>query len=286
MYLPFEFISEYLHIAEKLELSSQEDGFSALRSLGLEDFGDVLWNMPSTDYPKLSAVLPKMTPEKITKQWTGATGRHLLEQSVRFVRSCAENFTRISGDTLENKKILDFGCGYGRFLRLFSYYSNEIYGVDAWEVSLNHSRTAGFNKLKKVDAVCDKIPFDDKFDFLFAFSVFTHLSEESTIAALNALRKSASYGAILAITIRPIEFWKESAKGRTHLNPSLFNLETRLEEHRQKGFTFLQDENVNHYGDTSITIEWINSKTSGWKIEGIDRSLNDSLQRYVFLRAI
>jgi hypothetical protein len=40
-----------------------------------------------------------------------------------------------------------------------------------------------------------------------------------------------------------------------------------------------------HYGDTSFELEWLAPRAGGWRIARIDRSLNDSLQRYAFLVA-
>lgn len=289
-----EHTCEHLNNAESMsELSSMKDGFEALRPLGIEDFGNVLWNMPSEHYPNLSAILPKMAADEVTIQWTGAAGFYLLQQSVGFVRSCAENYAAITGSPLKEKRILDFGCGYGRFLRLFSYYSNEVYGVDAFEGSLEHSRAAGFSEqIRKSDEVPDQIPFDKSFDFLFAFSVFTHLSERATIASLKALRKVAHDGAVLAITIRPVQFWSVAASGGTHLDKSKLNAKDIIEEHQKSGFAFYVQDQPNHkkagcnYGETSMTIEWLLGQVPGWDFKGTDRSLNDPQQRYIFLQAI
>jgi len=287
-------IDEILTKAERgTELVSSHDGFKVLRTLGVEDFGLVLWSMPTKAYPRFSAVLPEMTSDEVTTIWTGASGLRLLQQSVSFVRSCAENYTAATGSSLRGKRILDFGCGYGRFLRLFSYYSNDVYGVDAWESSLDHSRRSGFGSVvRKSDEVPDCIPFDEKFDFLFAFSIFTHLSKKATIASLKALRGAAKNGAVLAITIRPVEFWAEAQKGLTHLKANQAVMDDLIADHHRCGFAYYVQDNLNdqveecHYGDTSMTLKWLLDHMEGWKYEKSDRSLNDRQQRYIFLRAI
>lgn len=52
---------------------------------------------------------------------------------------------RVTGAGLENKKILDYGCGWGRLLRLMNYYSDpdRVCGVDAMQESL----TVGFRTI-------------------------------------------------------------------------------------------------------------------------------------------
>lgn len=266
------------------------DGFEAIRPLGLEDAGRVLWDMPLHKYPRLSKVLPPMTPSDITIHWAGAAGHDLLQKSVSFVRSCAANYTEITGHSLVGKRIIDFGCGYGRFLRLFSMYSDDVYGVDAWEVSLEHSRAAGFgDRIALSAAVPSELVFVG-FDFLFAFSIFTHLSETATISALKALRKSAVDGAVLAITTRPVEFWETAAQHGTHLKADQVPVSKLVADHQSSGFAFyvegMEDTEGQHYGDTSLSTDWLREHAIGWRIEKFDRSLNDPMQRYVFLRAV
>ena len=269
-------------------VTDRASAFEALRPLGLEDFGLVLWNMPSSEYPTLSKFLPAMSSDTVTMHWTGSSGVDLLQQSVPFVRSCAENYADICGDTLRGKAILDFGCGYGRFLRLFSYFTNAMAGVDAWDKSLEQSRNSGFADIvHKSDAVPASLPLTDQFDFSFAFSVFTHLNKHAALASLRALRKSVRNNGLLAITIRPIEFWSVSQAG--HLANRINEANSMSELHRSNGFAFLPHtdcDSQSDYGDTSLTLQWLENNIAGWNIVRVDRSLNDPLQLYVFLQAL
>jgi SAM-dependent methyltransferase len=286
------YVNDHLRNIESLEsLTSKSDYINKLRDLGLGDFGSVLWSMPHPHYPRLSSALPPMTPSDITITWTGAAGTVLLDQGLSFVRACADKFAELTGQSLHGKKILDFGCGYGRFLRLFSYYTDEVYGVDAWETSLEHSRNSGFeHKVKKIDEVATSIPFSFQFDFIFAFSIFTHLSKVSSIAALRTLRQVAKTGTVLVITIRPVEFWQICVQGATHLPLTASEASQLIEDHNKLGFSY-KPNNSNlpasevHYGDTSLTLEWLQRNATGWKLGGIDRSINDPFQIYVALEA-
>ena len=49
---------------------------------------------------------------------------------------------------------------------------------------------------------------EDKFDLIYAFSVFTHLSERAFRVAPAALRNYVRADGLLAITIRPVEYWQ------------------------------------------------------------------------------
>lgn len=287
----------YKHVVAVLDrlehdqsIQTREDAFQALSKLGLDDFGQILWAAPLMDYPRISALLPPMASADVTKSWTGSAGSVLLNQSTAFVRACSENYCRLAGASLDGKRILDFGCGYGRFLRLFARYSSDIFGVDAWEASLEHCRAAGFGtNIARSDAIPTDLPYDGKFDFAFAFSIFTHLSEVSAAACLSALRKSAKEGSILAITLRPYEFWAYAKNGS--LSDRVVEAEACEGDHLSRGFAFLPHrvaagQPEAHYGDTSMDIDWLSKSASGWQIAAVDRSLTDSFQRYVFMKAV
>lgn len=292
-----EFQQHVLEMVEKLEkdpgISTRSSCIRELRKLGISDFSDVLWNMPIKEFRKLSVILPPMASDEITMQWTGSKGDELLDQSLSFVQACSSIYSEIAGQSLRDRKILDFGCGYGRFLRFFSYFTDHVYGVDASDASIDHSRQAGFGPVvKRIDPVVNEIPFVMKFDFLFAFSIFTHLSEISAIAALKALRAAANKGAVSIITIRPPEFWQACAQGRAHLAMATDEAAHYIETHNSVGFAYYPylDEHTPlseaHYGDTSFTLEWLLDNVSGWEFCGFDRSIKDPMRRYIAFKAV
>jgi SAM-dependent methyltransferase len=56
--------------------------------------------------------------------------------------------------------------------------------------------------LARCDFVPERLPFDERFDLVFSFSVFTHISEAAHEACLRAIHASLNPGAILIVTIR------------------------------------------------------------------------------------
>jgi len=91
----------------------------------------------------------------------------------------------------------------------------------------------------------------------------------------------------LAITIRPIEFWSVSQAG--HLANRINEAKSMSELHQRSGFAFLPHANCapqSNYGDTSLTLQWLENNVAGWNIVRVDRSLSDPLQLYVFLQAV
>jgi SAM-dependent methyltransferase len=260
----------------------RDTAIAKLRPIGLGDFGLVLASFPDPAFPNLSAVLP-MAPEATTVQWTGSPPVKAMEQGASFVRMCAERYTALTGQTLEGRSILDFGCGYGRYVRLFSFYSDEVVGVDAWDASLKSCRECGWSdKVFKSDDVPQSLPVPGKFDLLTAFSVFTHLSKDAATQSLKALREAARDGAILAMTFRAIEYWPYMKERSLATEPRIPEL---MREHETDGFAFLPSPGAAHYGHTSMTVDWLRKYAEGWDVAALDRSADAGLQRCVFLKA-
>lgn len=289
-----EFSRRTLKAADEAGATLRET-LSSLRKLTLDEFGEVLLNLPDNNYPHLSALLPSMAPEQIQQEWTGASGLTLLRQSVSFMNFVATTFTNIQGVPFRNVNVLDFGCGWGRLLRLLSYFNDPQYcfGCDAWQISLDHARRCGVEKLvhslEKSDPVPSALPFElHSFDLVYAFSIFTHLSEPAAVACMREIRQVLKPAGIAIITIRPPEFWDyyESISA-THREA--------LKEEQQRGRVAFYPANGKEsdstgqlvtYGDTGIPLDRLESLFQGWKILRAGTTLVDPYQVFVVLKAM
>ncbi|MDD4298831.1 MAG: methyltransferase domain-containing protein [Bacilli bacterium] len=69
----------------------------------------------------------------------------------------------------QNSKILDIGCGGGRYSRYVSKFSSEIYSIDKYKKMIDSPENKMLNFLT---AKMDNIPFkDNMFDFIFSIGV-------------------------------------------------------------------------------------------------------------------
>ncbi len=273
-------------------ISTREKAVRALAAkLGLDDFGAFLMRMPSPDYPKLSCLLPAMASNEVQDSWTGQHGHELLKKTATFVRSLSYNDARLTGASLNDATVLDFGCGWGRIARLIWYFTapSNVVGVDPWEASIAECRTAGMGDMfVRSEYLPVRLPVGDrKFSIAYAFSVFTHLSKEAALAAFAALRAAVKDGGILLITIRPVEYWE--LRNRMY---GAYDFQAQISAHERDGFSFYPlagsvgtDREVT-YGDTIMTLEWIADNVPGWRYVMLDRSLEDEYQIYVYLRAV
>jgi len=288
----FDYVNRELERIENSigNTATRSEIYKSLRSLGLSDFGELMLLIPNPQFPKLSNLLPRMASNEIQMSWTGNSGQTLLTQSLDFVRSLAYNYTKATGNSLEQSTILDFGCGYGRIARLMYYFTDEdnYYGVDPWDKSIEICNNDGLtNNFLLSEYLPTELPVKAKlFDLIFAFSVFTHLSERATLTCLNTLEKYLKPDGLIAITIRPVEYWYIDVHAKRK------NVEEQqIALHHKNGFSFLPhnrdkvDGDIT-YGDSSMTLDWLAKNFPNLNVVGIDRSLNDQFQIYVFLQKI
>ena len=266
------------------------DALRTLRRLPLADFCQLHLEVEALDYPGLASILSRMPSEADQKLWTGNFGPTLMARSCNTIRLIDIMCYRSTGSGLAGKRILDYGCGWGRLLRLAHYYSepDNVFGVDPWIRSVELCQACGMSdNIALCDALPDSIPFADRsFDIAFSFSVFTHLSEHAARAVLRACRSAiSSYGRYI-VTIRPKEFW--SAR-KTALRPDQFD--AMMDEHARRGFAFLPtplagEEWSQTYGETSISLEFMEQMAAqeGWSVEFYDRDFSEPYQLAVMLR--
>ena len=281
------YAKEIMHALENdYGVTTRRDVITGLRRLSLDEFGLVLLSMPDPEYPKLSRLLPAMASDEVQRGWTGNHGLALLKETTAFVRALSYNYARVTGRSLDDATVLDFGCGYGRIAQLLYYFTVEekIFGVDPREDSIELCRES---RLGTNFIVSDYLPVSlpvggVKFDLIYAFSVFTHLSRRAMTTSLHTLRQHIADDGLLAMTIRPVEYWEQAPHASQDQKDAL------AVRHQQEGFAFNPhnwapiDGDVT-YGDSSMTLDWMEATFPDWTIKETDRCLNDPLQRYVFL---
>lgn len=254
-----------------------------LRKLSLEDFGLLMISMPNSEYPALSLVLPAMASDAVQKHWTGKAGADLFVQTAAFARQVASIFAIHSGRPLTGAKILDYGCGYGRNVRSMLYFTDpeNMWGIDAWQSSLNiaiNDRVPG--KYAKADAKPQELPVgEEKFDLIFAFSVFTHISQEHSEAILRTTRGVISANGICIVTIRPVEYWE-----KLQYRIDRRTIDQMMTLHNRSGYAYRPSERSKDgdFGEASMPLAFFNR--CGWQLVGYDSTTIDPYQLAVILK--
>lgn len=246
-------------------------------------------------YPGIRAVLPDVPDIALQETWNGASGVALASQSLAFYDKLRRLYSAHSGLALEHSRVLDFGCGWGRLMRFFArdVPPEALFGCDPTQPILDVARrTRVPGQLARCEFVPRRLPFTQKFDLAYAFSVFTHLSEAAHRASLRALHAALVPGGLLVLTIRPPDYLWVCQR----LHPLLEALgprpATRLSEslylfapHPSQPFGAHAAANEVTYGETVITPAYIREHwTELFELLEIDLLLGDPYQVVVALR--
>ena len=273
------------------DLAAQTENFAEalrlLRNLPLSKYGELFLDIPS-NFSALRRWLPSMPDHEIQNHWTGSSGHELLKQSCDFVRSLTngyDNCTNGNG-SLMNARVLDYGCGWGRISRLMSRYTDpeNIYCVDANNEAIEMCKRDGvWGHYSLCDYIPTQLPFERYFDLIYAFSVFTHLSKKAADSVLRVISRHLTNHGLLAITLRPVEFWDALTRFEAG-----YSAERLKRSHKETGFAympkFVSVDGHLVYGETSMTLDFINSRWPEWKILGTWLNGSDPLQKIVFLQ--
>jgi SAM-dependent methyltransferase len=100
------------------------------------------------------------------------------------------------------QKILDFGCGCGRVISHWGILKNtEIYGTDYNPLLIKWCKTnINFAKFNTNQLEPPLIYDDEKFDLVYALSVFTHLPESLQLLWINEINRILRPGGYLLFT--------------------------------------------------------------------------------------
>jgi SAM-dependent methyltransferase len=275
---------DQLHEIDRTILSAQPADIQRLfRNVPLDIFGYMLLDVPP-QFPNIKAFFPSMASDEAQESWTGSHGSALLTQSSAFVKSLVSDYRAIIGKDLDRSTVLDFGCGWGRLIRLmYKYVSFEnIYAVDPWDRSIELCKQHEVKaNIALSDWVPKSLPFQRQLDLIYSFSVFTHLSEKTLLVALRTLRRYIAKTGLLVLTVRPKEYWTVDNQGA--LNSKMVRL------HDEKGFAFNPhnrppiDGDIT-YGDASISPTYFERNCSEWRLVKIDYNIVDSYQVILFFQ--
>ena len=164
---------------------------------------------------RLRSILPAFPPPEVQVGFTGASGDDTMREAFGFYRLVRSLASQHLSRPLHS--VLEFGCGWGRMLRLFikDIDPQELWGIDCMPVAIDLcQKTSTYSRFQLVDPFPPtKVP-GDKFDLVYAYSVFSHLSEAAHLQWLEEFRRILKPGGLLIATTRQREFILACAKAR------------------------------------------------------------------------
>lgn len=215
----------------------------------------------------LRRLLPAMPDAELQRSYIGSSGDVALREAWRAYcewRRLAAHHGRPIG---RESYVLDFGCGWGRTLRFFlrDVPPDQLFGVDVLDEAVRVSRET--NKFCHFSQVNSSPPSDlptGRFDLVYLYSVFSHLSEPVHQAWLTEFHRVLRPGGILIATTWQREYIERCERARqgdttgthAHSLQSFVGLEEWLEKYDRGEFCHSAVGGArissNFYGETCI----------------------------------
>ncbi|MGK2933485.1 MAG: class I SAM-dependent methyltransferase, partial [Solirubrobacterales bacterium] len=241
------------------------EGFKEFRGLD-DDLWAMLLTLEYEAYPGIRDFLPDVPEPALQAMYNGASGPTLAAQSVCFYRKVKEMQATHGSNDISQAKVLDFGCGWGRLTRMFAkdLEPGLLHGCDPAQSILDVIRQSGVPaKLELSEFLPESLPFEEKFDLVFSFSVFTHISETAATRSLEAIHRSLNDDGLFVLTIRPPSYIDFNPL----MQPAVDRLGAdRLRVLRDPHYVFVPHETEGHpqfggeemhYGEAVITLPYV-----------------------------
>lgn len=175
--------------------TQETDIFKVYSSFSDEEYFKLL--IESISIP--SHILPGFPPPNLQEIFVGKSNEDALNEAYTFYRFIKTQLGNISTDST----ILDFGVGWGRIIRFFAkdVEENNLFGVDVDPEILKMALSLRVPGNLLCIEPLGKLPVQDKFfDIIYAFSVFSHLSENSAIHWLHEIIRVLKPGGTFIFT--------------------------------------------------------------------------------------
>lgn len=156
---------------------------------------------------RLKQVLPGFPPEEVQYRFTGAAGDDTMREAFGFYQLVREILRSHRHEPVES--VLEFGCGWGRMIRLFlrDVEPANLWGVDCMPAAIDVCRDTNRHcNFRLIDPFPPTGLASNRFDLVYAYSVFSHLSEDAHERWLGEFTRILRPGGLLVATTRPREF--------------------------------------------------------------------------------
>jgi SAM-dependent methyltransferase len=179
--------------------------------------------------------------------WVGASAIRCIRRSMSLLGK--QNAARI----------LDFGCGHGRVLRMLKavFPDAQLTACDVLEDGVEFcARAFGATPvLSRVDAT--QVAIEQQFDLIWCGSLFTHLDRPRWNGFLGLIESVLEPGGVFVFTVQGrhiADTWRAGPLQPEHPQQTMNGI---LADYDSAGFGYSDYAGVHNWGDALVTPEWV-----------------------------
>src|SRR5262245_31056215 len=153
--------------------------------------------------------LPGFPEERVQERVAGSVGARALRDAFNFYSLLKRLASRYDQPIDQDSIVLDFGCGWGRIIRFFlkDVSAEYLHGVDADQELVDFCKqTLLYGYYERVEPTPPSCFDDGRFNLIYAYSVFSHLSEPVHLQWLAELSRILAPGGLLVVTTQSRHF--------------------------------------------------------------------------------
>ena len=216
---------------------------------------------------------PRFPSPQQQANFVGSAYQDALKEAFNFYSLFRGYAAALGAPIARDTTLLDFGCGWGRFLRFFwkDVAPANLHGCDVSTAILEVCRqTAVPGELARIFPG-GSLPYPDAhFGAVMAYSVFTHLPEQEHRVWMNEFKRVVRPGGVVALTLEPRRFLDFIAsipanadspwhQGLRRFVPQIPELRARVDAGE---IAYLptgggEELDASHYGDSVVPLRFI-----------------------------
>lgn len=195
----------------KTELQKSKQEAERLKSLDIERLADELVDRRHEKI--IYEMFGKLPVESIQLQYTGLSMRQTFVQGLTYFDLCKKIAVRQkrSFDGQGLSSVVDFGSGWGRITQLLSLYfdPDRILGFDVMDSAVDEAKRNGVQaKFIKTEVWPPIHLQNESVDYIYSYSVFSHLSEDNAWAWIREFHRILRPGGLAFLTTRHRSFFE------------------------------------------------------------------------------
>ena len=163
--------------------------------------------------------MPSFPSAEVQTSFVGQCNEDAINEAWRFYKLMSDRWKKYGLRIGSRSRVLDFGCGWGRFARMFlrDVPASHIYCADTGDQALDICRETGVpGHIVRLEPFPPSALPSGRFDIACAYSVFSHLSPKAHLAWRTELARVVKPNGLVFITTQARWFLDECRRYREH----------------------------------------------------------------------